>query len=481
MLSVTRALVSSALVVTVWSDEFSLIQDIRSRLAIPRPNQRSAAGLMEVASKMLLHGTPTAAEEFVTDITLEIVGDDHCLIDGTLDHCPADEDCSSGNPSCTPGVLAHIQHAHDVDQTTINDEHGKFAQYLSDLTEANVGVGSAEGQESTASDNHKQCRFQENSTECTNKRNCDKHLFNLWQAWYEDEQQLSTDHGLFSSHFCAAVGAPSPNGTDALFRTTAVPLMNSWIESEAETVITKDKYEFHVEFCKNNYTALTDKGEECDAFQKTLQTKSCEYAKKVELARHTLNCEWDRTVVTYGWFEGPHQKLVDDAANVGEKVWQDIAGLPDGIVLLRKREEQLRIQEFETLKVVQCLMEEIRSRNGVPCTEETQTVELTKCQEVRHDVNATHLKINYPAPPAKPEDCTGRTVKNCLAEEVCPPCLPVLQPIPCSEAYATQEFTPIDRFPAAPFSATNPACNDQPECNPDDACSLPAHSCQAPR
>jgi len=506
MLSVTRALVSSALVSFVWSDEFSLIQDVRSHLAIQRPRQSSAAGLMEVASKMLAHGVGgednkdnTAAETFVLAISKEILGDEDCEVVDALNKQGLKKDCVSTatDPdfcACALGTLSFIEHAHRVDQKSINAKHSEFQQWLDNLHDGNLKIVVIEESETKLSADHSTCRDEELKTECTDKIACDKTLYGLWKTWYEAEKKLSEKHSAFSKYFCDAEG----NSTADLFRNNSVIHMTKWIDAEKVTVTAKDGYESFVGNCKTNYTALVQKGNTCDDHQKTLEKKSCVYANKVSSVVSDFACNWDATDVEYGWFEGMPTKLV------GYEGWKEPSkDSVTGLVNTIKQEEQVRIQEYETLRVVQCLMEEIHNRNGQPCGVITAELEVTKCQKHRHDLDTTKLMIDYPKPPLKPPSCIKRKLvddqffwpsvsgsfpsvfsssvcqdatNQVSILEKCPSlCLPEEQPVPCTEEYKVQEFNNLAEFPTAPFSETNPACNAQPTC--EDTCALAAYGC----
>ena len=457
MLPCTRTIVCLALVGPVWSDEVSLIQDVRSKLDIQRPRpSTTASGLLEVATKMLRHGVTTGVTVFVEDITLGIVGHTNCdIVTQRFTACDASDapdPCVVGETECTPGVLAHIQHAHDVDQLSINASHAKFGEALVDLAEQHLDIKTLRDDEQQLSVNHKLCRSTEHQSFCVPKVDCDKQLYIYWKEWYDSEVILANHHLIFNTHFCLSDG----NATDPDFRIGSVGYMVQWNTSHTVTIEKKEIYESEVIICRTYYTDLVTQGETCNAIQALLQAKSCVYHQEVIDVLHSFHQLWHTLITDYGFYTGsPYNN-----SNVVE----------GGEVHRVKLLEYDRVLEFTTLDVVQCLTENIHERNGHPCDEETgeADVVLTQCQERGRQTVTEHLEIIYPAPPATPEHCEdlqgGSRVLYPADDPNLVVCLPVGQPIPCVPEYELQEFADIVQFPFSPFSQINPACNPQPVC-----------------
>jgi len=497
MLSVSQTLALSALVGKVWCDEVSLMQDVRSRLAIQRPAQHSSAGLVEVATNMLKHGSGgTAADDFVGEITLNIMGDVDCDVGtATFTACESGIAACVIGGQCTPGALAYIQHQHQIDQASITSEHAKFQQALSNLEASNVQVAQLRNEEATLSEEHLKCRHDatnalscdgESKTDCdeqklcTIKIKCDTLLWSYWDTWYTCETELSDYHLKFRNHFCDLVPPGGGNSTDPNWRLTSVTHMDSWTKKEVECRGYQVVYDNQVTICRKDYTYLVAQGAACDTKQDSLQQKSCVYASKVKSVVDAFLAEWKRLDDAYGWYLG-------DPKDENGTVRSSPPVRPHGNVHRVKLLEWDRISEYTTLDVVKCLMEEVRKKNGQPCDETTAeaTGILGRCQNRRFSTDVSHLNITYPPPPPVRRRCNSM-LPNSVARSIYPVddkavdvCLPVEQPRPCSAAYTTQEFAfggdaPLPTFPSAPFScsasACNPACNPQPACNPLHVC-----------
>ena len=483
----SRTVALFALVGKAWCDDVSLIQDMRSKLSIQRPGQHSSAGLIEVATNMLKHGSGgTAADEFVGNITHDIMGDLDCdVTTGTFDNCgPGSADSCVVGGVCTPGVLAHIKHAHDVDQKRIITEHALFNTYLSELAEINKAIALLRDDDTKLSNDHLKCRHdadnvdtcdREDGTNCDEKKfcdlkvNCDTQLYKYWLEWHQCETLLAEHHLTFHKYFCDLVEPGTANSTNPEWRITSVGYMSSWMMQEEKCRSHQSTYEEHVTVCQVDYTNLVNRGGECDAKQVLLQQKSCEYAQKVKKEVDEFMKKWNAQDAHYGWYEGEHTQPSPPVR-------------PGGVVHVVKLEEYDRVSEWTTLDVVRCLMDAVREKNGQPCDDTTDEAKVTvgRCQNRRFTTDVTHLNITYPEPPPLPKLCSlvglqGPRYIYPVDDPNVEVCLPVEPPRPCTPAYNLQEFAfgslgPLPTFPASPFTYENPACNPQPECDPKHTC-----------
>jgi len=480
----SQTIALSALVGRVWCDDVSLIQDMRSKLSIQRPGQHSSAGLIEVATNMLKHGSGgTAADEFVGNITHDIMGDLDCdIATDTFDSCGPDsaDSCVVGGV-CTPGVLAHIKHAHDVDQQRIYTEHAKFGSYLRDLALKNAAVATLRDADTKLSDEHLKCRHdvgnlntcdRDDLTDCDEKKfcdikvKCDTELFKIWETWHQCETKLAEYHVSFHDYFCDLHTA---NSTDPAWRISSVTHMSSWITQEEKCRSHQTEYEKEVTVCQVDYSNLVTRGGECDKKQVELQQKSCEYAEEVKTVVDDFMIKWSAQDNHYGWYFG--------------EPTQASPPVRLGVVHTVKLLEYDRVSEWTTLDVVRCLMDAVREKNGQPCDDTTEEAKkiVGRCQNQRFTTDVSHLNVTYPEPPPLPKLCDKvgsdpRSIYPVYDAEI-DVCLPVEPPRPCTPAYKVQEFAygsngPLPTFPAPPFNEFNPACNPQPECDPKHTCTI---------
>jgi len=401
---------------------------------------------------------------------------------------------------CAPGALAHINHAHDIDQTSIDVEHAKFGKRLDELSAENDDVAGLRNDETHDSVEHRTCRQQE-LIDCNTKRVCDTQLHALWTTWHGYEQTLSEKHILFRDHFCEL------NGTSASVRTTSTGYMTQWVSAESLISGAKQLYETKRTICVGAYTTLNTQTETCETRQGELQSSSWCYNDEVVTTRSTFTAEWAALLEQYGWHTEV-KTIANDVSECAATFQIDTAcqcsldgatvaaavcpPAPSGTVETVKIAEHDRIQEWVTLKVVQCLLVAVGEQNGVPCDSSTTNQVTTDCNQLRGDESIAHLLINYPRPPPTPLDCYLREVKPFDVfdavghiytdfETKFEICVPVTPKVPCTTEYYAQEFqnigidsvnpiTNLGAWPVAPFSSSNPACNPEPSCKPQTSC-----------
>lgn len=400
----------SLLLGAACSDYTSLMQN-------PKPpshqHRKSVANLMEAATHLLKNGATPDVVNFTNATITEV------------------EDV----------VFPAIRNESETDQAALFEQHDRFAQIEADLSDNNQQVAILWNQTVGHSHDHKTCRDEE-EIKCDNKRQCDMDLYAKWSHWVSCENDLKKDHDNIHGQFCAPPGrvvdeewVDGVNGTLHIFRETAKVHLNEYIIQKPICDTAISDYNGHIQLCDSNVTALDDKSLECNKHQEDLEEDACHHHREISDVLSEYHNDYTTANNSYNF-----------------------------LVNTTKQKQEDRIQEYVTLKVVNCLLDRVHERNGRPCDETTGEIEdeLGNCSALRDTVDYDFLLLTYrPAPPH---------VAPCLSPDKVVghgPCLPVHQPAPCSHAWHAQEMavpTPLPAVPEATFSHTNPGCNAYPVC-----------------
>jgi len=411
----------------VIDDEESLIQDVKKQLKTHRKtDSKPLAGLLESAKGFLKNGVTPDVVSFADETLAEVTG------------------------IVIPAILNESR----TDQAYIYTEHAKFQQLLDELRDASSQIRDVEAEQTTASEDHRECRDQEDQ-DCSQKRQCETELYRLWTEWVTMETNLRQTHSLIDGHFCHGA-----NGTLHTFRIQSVPWMHTYMTEKVAVDAAMAAYDLHlsgdpahdppVPGCADRHAALDATSSDCNGYQTTLEAAACSNAVTITDTLATLLTGWNTLIQDY------------------ERITTEIRIL-----------EADRHREYSTLTIVQCLLSRVHELNGRPCDEESGEVatEMSACEQEGSDLvvcnNEPDLCIIYPDPPPMPEPCANQAAWDIVGTytylqqvyEYTGICLPVVQPYPCNPDFESQEYSGLPGFPQEPFTAENPGCNAYPECN----------------
>lgn len=454
----TSLRLGALLFASVSADEtVSLMQDAKKTLKTKR-DKKPLNSLLEAAKGMLKNGETAEATEFA-ERTLDDIAD-----------------------TVLPAIL----------DESITAQHALYTRWavfnnLIDvrLLEWSEEVNRWKGELDDASENHQSCRAAQ-AVKCDGKRTCEMELYRLHVEWVNQETALREIHDDIHGHFCP----PDANGTLHSFRVAAVPWMESYMTQKELVETSETNYDDHRPTCITAHNDLDSLTNVCNQAQRTMETIACDHASAI--------------AKTMEDFESEYASLLED--------W-------NAYLIDVKANEADRHQEYETIEVVKCLLGRIRELNGRPCDTETGEVdeELAHCHAIgealivcdwetsdvpvpgpgghcwtsRYETfdegEGTHnflhhqngitqqgaLCLIYPEVPPTPPDCpAGRAIgdawDSCDADLVFP-CLPIHTPKPCDVRWMNAQMAtpvPLPEVPQAPFSETNPGCNQYPACEP---------------
>lgn len=338
----------------------------------------------------------------------------------------------------------------EADQQWLTNEHARFATVITTLQTANLNINQRNSEERTASSTHQTCRAEEHAA-CVNKRDCEMELYDLWEDWVVEENELREVHAQIDGHFCVA-GA---NGTLHTFRVNSVPYMQAYLEKKQDCDTAESNYDNKVPLCDATNLALDQKSNECNGAltgANGLQGKACSLVKAIYDAQAAFHSEWSTLHASY-----------------------------QGVSDLVYNQTQDRYREFRTLKIVECLLGRTSQMNGRPCDEATDeaTTVMTECESVGANLNICteqpNLCITYTAPPSTPDPCADRvTAQDGVGLE----CIPA--PVPwCGDnrwSGLELEVLALWNWPSPPYTSDNPGCNAgfRGSCpDPDDCDGVP--------
>jgi len=379
-----RTLVATALLAYAKADETSLMQDLVTRSSNKLEVESSRR---EAASKRLLEAAVNMVKNGVTPDVVEFV-----------------DDTSAENREALRKILdMHWQQIQDR-----NDACSRFDSLLETLEGHCDLINSNKARDILASEEHHECRAGE-AYACAQSRRCEAQLREAWEVVVAQERIMREKHDSIEDGWCVYSDAHESYGvwhnwqqsTEWLTRTwetTTIwgetrpypgltipghgdPEMSSpenvwkfrhssvtWFEEyEEQLPIVKSAWEVYnekVEECAALETAWEDITPVCDEKQTNLMTSQCETAQAVKTARQEVGDEWDR--------------IKSDVAILTTFVEGDV---------------QARKNEWETLTIVQCLLDHVHSsviasiETGAPCpTLESDPDSVTQAIEDCHIV-----------------------------------------------------------------------------------------------
>ena len=406
------------------------------------------SALMESAANMLKNGATPDVVEFAQETLDEIAG---VVI-------PAIVDESRVQQEQVVEMWTQMRHLIDVD---LESWLQGIAQWSSEVQAASVV--------------HHNCRDTE-KIKCDGKRDCEMELYELWTTWVDEESTLREWHNTIEGHFCP----PGANGTTRTFRQDSVQPMNEYMYQKVEVDAAETGYDNHRPICIVNHNLLDEQSAICNAAQSDLETKGCSEARAVH--QTLLDFETQYTVIDTEW----------------NARWENV-----------RTDELMRHREYRQIKIVECLLNRIHELNGEPCDQESDQVqsEMSHChaegeailvcnffaendagttaittlsgaryetrdEAVQIGVDFTGLMAGHEGWKYSHFESTSVSQGSiCVVYPEKPerPPLPPVPPHPCDPMWISAEVSLLPVVPQAPFSATNPGCNQYPPCS---ACDL---------
>jgi len=456
-----KTLLAAALVVSGHSqDETSLMQGLARRVegklgADGNSKRHDTAKLMETATKMLKNGA---------GVTPDVV----TFIEETLDDLN--------------GVLTPITDAHRSDQARIADIVSQMdaavATYQAhcDLHEGTTVVDYRETNQL-----HKECRQLE-AHKCGESRECEVELETLWQVVKREEEKMREIHSRIHTSWCVDLLDPphgertcfdpnacwhwneerameGPETSQTLlsydnsfhypiadystavsdFRSLSVTTFEEYIEQKRITELAWEAYNSKIVICADLSTALEVQVASCDLKQDDIASAICSLSNTDRTARRVFGLEWKRLNDLYdetvGFCTNPAgvdcdiHALQMTSGSTFENAAVDLSCscTEEGIRQL----EFDRKREWETLKIVQCLLTTVYTHvvhsieTGEPCptteTHQEQTEsEINHCHTVELELTA-NLTIDYcgddlPLECPEPPQCELPEPEKCSAE-----------------------------------------------------------------
>ena len=440
--------------------------------------------LLETATKMIKNGVTPDVVSFVDSTVAEI----------------------------NEEVLPAIQSEHDSDQQFVNDELAEFDTCLETLTDAEAGLSGLEGGFNEDLSGHQYCRSEE-SVICAKSRRCESQLITLWEHVRREEIIMREIHELIHEEWCVTppaspgieqcTGCTEPNLCGVTlpdhvlsrcfdwsdmspypilnfpeevkeFRRFSVTEFTRYIEQKRIVEEYWRLYNLKLTECSTWEVRLDDKVIECDEMEHTLNHDGCTFSSSARSHRQTFGQCWSRAEADYDLIarvgttpselpcthrlvdtaEGvPHDTEVLDAdsARILAQADREVHDSCDWGTI--RQLEYDRKREWETLKIVQCLLQHVHS------AVETSLETGAPCPTIDSDPDGTRLAI---------EDC--HVVTESLTEHLTiiygdPPPVPPLPPVPpppCSPAYLASEQTFLTVI-ATSFRATIEGDTEYPE------------------
>jgi hypothetical protein len=392
-----KTLVATALLAYATADETSLLQErLRSsnnKMAVAESSrQDSTSKLLDTAVNMIKNG-----------VTPDVI----TFVDAT-------------NQDINEEVLVAIQSEHDIDQAYINSLCQAFLDAVQALEEQTAAIAVHDSNRLAASERHHTCRSEE-AYACAKSRRCEEQLRQKWTAVKHEESVMREIHGYIHDEWCIhppffaeidawlshpfnwAQTSPypildlPPDVRD--FRHVSVGYFHDYREQKIITQRAWLEYNEKLEECAVLEDAWEAKFEPCDEAQTTVREHACQHSVANRQAREAFGQEWNRIVTLF------EQARIAKIAN-----------------------EQARKNEWETLKIVQCLLDHVHSsvvtsiETGAPCPTidsdpDGVTLAIEDCHIVTRgcgeDSMTAHLCLDWcevptvpPLPPVEEPACT---------------------------------------------------------------------------
>jgi len=402
-----RTLVASALLAYANADETSLMQDMVKRSTSAQLSasdgktnrQDSTAKLLETAVKMIKNG-----------VTPDVI----TFVDST-------------NQEINEQVLVAIQNEHNTDQAYIDTLCQDFQSAVEKLEDEAVSIAAQNTASDGAREAHHTCRADE-AYSCAVSRRCEEQLRLQWLVVVREEEKMQRIHSEIHDEWCIhppffaeidlwlnhpfdwSKTSPYPElnipADVGAFRDVSVTYFEEYMAQKIVVEAEWAKYEAKLLECSGYEATLDAKVSECDDAQRDARTSACEHAVANKAAREEFGVEWDRIVRLYN--EAREAKTANEAD---------------------------RKAEWETLKIVQCLLDHVHStvtesiETGAPCPTidsdpDGVTLAIEDCHIVTRGCQegsmTAHLCLNWCDPPP------------------IPPLPPVVEPA-CTPAYIAYE------------------------------------------
>jgi len=358
--------------------------------------QDSTSKLLETAVNMIKNGVTPDVIEFVDSTNAEI----------------------------NDSVLVAIQSEHDIDQAYINSLCAAFETALQSLEDRAAEIAGHDTNRLSATEAHHSCRADE-AFKCSNSRRCEEQLREKWRIVKREETIMREIHWSIHDEWCVhppyfaeipawltnpfnwADMSPYPVlqiPADVVdFRAVSVTLFESYMEQKIIVEHAWEVYRERLIECSELETIWEDAIEPCDQAQITMREHACSHAIANREAREAFGQEWDRIV-----------RLFNDA------------------LVAKTANEVDRKAEWETLKIVQCLLDHVHSEvvtsigTGGPCPTidsdpDGVTLAITDCHIVTRGCGpeslTAHLCLDWceipdtpPLPPVEEQACTPEYV-----------------------------------------------------------------------
>jgi len=413
-------------------DETSLMQNLvtRSSGKLDLSQMSTAergdknARLLETAVNMIKNGVTPDVVQFV-DATLANIEDD---------------------------VLPFITDAHTNQQNYLKQNCMEWHAVTIDFTT----ITNLNDQQEEASVAHQECRSDE-AVLCARHRRCEEQLIEKWREVVTEERIIREIHWQIDDEWCVAPPDEAPlhapwtnllshefnwadispypdlnvhdiHGADIIhgWRATSVTRFSAYIEQKPIVERVWTYYNEKLLECYDFEVRLEADSGECDEKQDTLNAASCVASTTIVEARANFANEWETQKNEY--------YAAEEVARV---------------------EEVDRWREWETLKIVQCLLQHIHStvetsiNTGAPCPTidsdpDGVTLAIQDCHIITTDCCAEEGTMSPPlfaTVETQPGDTDCMTSHLCM--EYCPPPpIPVLPPYvepPCTPGYIAKE------------------------------------------
>merc|ERR1719199_947746 len=333
------------------------------------------------------------------------------------------------NQDINEEVLVAIQSKHDIDQAYINSLCQDFLNAIQALEDQAAAIAVHDSNRLAASEAHHSCRADE-AYSCAKSRRCEEQLRIKWRVVKHEESVMREIHGYihdewFSHPFNWAQTSPYPildlpqDVRD--FRHVSVGYFHDYREQKTITERAWLEYNEKLEECAVLEEEWEIAAEPCDQAQMTAHEHACQHAEAAREARERFGREWTSI---HAEFMRARSRIESNEAD--------------------------RKNEYETLKIVQCLLDHVHSavvtslETGAPCpTEDSDpegvTLAIEDCHVVQRGCPETPAPRGY--------WITDYTNADSFTKELCidyqdPPEMPELPPVedpPCTPAYIAQE------------------------------------------
>jgi hypothetical protein len=395
-------LIAPTLLAYAAADETSLMQErlrSSSKLATAESSrQDSTSKLLDTAVNMIKNG-----------VTPDVI----TFVDAT-------------NQDINEEVLVAIQSEHDIDQAYIDNLCQDFLNAVQALEDQAAAIEVHGSNSASAQHAHHSCRADE-AYACANSRRCEEQLRQKWATVKHEESEMREIHSHIHEEWCIhppgfgeihewldhpfnwAQTSPYPllelpqDVRD--FRHVSVTHFTEYMAQKIKVERAWLEYNEKLEECAELEVVWEGKMPDCDEAQRTARDHACNHATLNRNARKQFGQEWNRITALF------EQARITKTAN-----------------------EANRKNEWETLKIVQCLLDHVHSsvvtsiETGAPCPTidsdpDGVTLAIEDCHIVTRgcgeDSMTAHLCLNWcdeppvpPLPPVEEPACTPMYVAN---------------------------------------------------------------------